>query len=75
MKRRYTATRVKPQRNHLTVYVTLEVGTTVRFAAITLPYAMMADHHQDIVEGLERVYVAQLEADADVQYLPLEKWE
>lgn len=75
MKVRYKAERIKVTKNFLVVYVRVDVGHTVRWTAIQVPWTMVADHHQGIVESLERIYVAQLEADADVQYLPLEKWE
>lgn len=75
LKAQYKAERVDTSKNYLKVYVRIEVGTAVRWALIQVPWAMVADHHQSIVENLERIYVAQIEADADVMYLPLEKWE
>lgn len=75
MKTRYRAERVKTTRNFLVVYVRVEAGLTVRWIAVQVPWGMVADHHREIVESLESIYTKQLEADADVQYLPLEKWE
>lgn len=75
MKTRYKAERVKTTKNFLVVYVRVDAGLTVRWVAVQVPWSMVADHHQAIVESLEHIYVKQLEADADVQYLPLEKWE
>lgn len=75
MKSRYKAERVRTTKNYLVIYVRIEVGTAVRWANVQVPWAMVADHHRDIVESLEQIYVKQMEADADVQYLPLETWE
>lgn len=75
MKRRYKATGVKVTRAGLNVYVTIEVGATMRFAAIVVPWSMLADCQETIVPGIEREVLKRLEADADVLYLPLEKWE
>lgn len=75
MKRRYKATGVNPTKNALNVYVTIEVGTTVRFATVAVPWHQVADHYREVCDGMERVNIARLEADAGVQYLPLEKWE
>jgi hypothetical protein len=75
MKRRLTATGVDSKKSGLTVYVTVEVGTTIRFVAVVVPWTMLAAQHEHIVNEFERIYTAQLEADANVQYLPLETWE
>lgn len=75
MKRRYTTERVGTTKKGLVAYVRVDAGTAVRWTQVLLPWGMVADHHRAIVESLERIYVAQLEADAEVQYLPLESWE
>ena len=75
MKRRYKATGVKAKRSHLTVYVTVEVGTTVRFIAVDVPWSILFPQEEGIRNGLEREVLRRLEAEADVQYLPLERWE
>lgn len=77
MKRRYKATGVKAQRHHLTVFVTIEVGTTVRFATVTVPWSMIADHEQTVRNGLEREFErrAQAKYEAGQPWLPLETWE
>lgn len=75
MKRRYEATGAKATKTGLNVYVTVHVGTAIRFITVCVPWAILLPLHQEIVEQFERIYVAQLEADANVQYLPLEAWE
>lgn len=75
MRVRHNAERLGTNRNGLKVYVRIDVGTTCRWITVKVPWGMVADHHREITEELERLYVSQLEADADVQYLPLEKWE
>lgn len=75
MKQRYKAERVTATKDGLRIYVRVDVGLAVRWTTVKVPWAMLCDHHQAIVEGLEAIYVAQLQADADVLYLPLEKWE
>ena len=75
MKRRYEATGVVPRKNHLTVYVTLHIGTAVRFVEIKVPWELLADQQEGIGQGMERVFLRRLKEDADVLYLPLESWE
>lgn len=75
MKARYEAERLGTDKRFLKVYVRLEFGTTHRWTVVRIPWGMVADHHREITEELERLYVSQLEAESNVQYLPLEKWE
>lgn len=75
MKPKHAAERLGTDKSSLKVYVRVEVGLTHRWIMVRVPWGMVADHHREITEHLERLYTSQLEADANVQYLPLEKWE
>lgn len=74
MKRRYKSQGVKPSRAGLRVYFVMEVGQTIRFAEMLVPWFMLTD--DDVLKGIERVLAQQLREkwQGDVP-LPLEKWE
>lgn len=69
------ATGLNATRKYLSVYYRNERLIVPRTEVVKVPWALLADCHQDIVEGNERVFMERLKADADQQYLPLEKWE
>lgn len=65
MKRRYKATGVDPQPGGLNVYVTVEVGSTIRFIEVKIPW--------DLLEPAYEVIANQIEVEAQRQFL--EAWD
>lgn len=59
----------------LVVYFVDKARLAPPLQRVTVPWGLLADMHQEIVEGNERVFLERIKADADQQYLPLEKWE
>lgn len=74
-KRHLEATSAIARPGYLLVHLNVHVGTSLRFAAVKVPYEMLQPQYRALVEGMERVTVKMMEAEADVLYLPLEKWE
>lgn len=60
MKRTYKAERVTARAGYLGIQVTVEVGTTLRFVEVKVPWSLVADAHQGITEGMERVFLERI---------------
>lgn len=65
MKRTYKAERVTARERYLGIQVTVEVGTTIRFVEVKVPWPMIADQHQGISDGMERVFLERIRAHED----------
>lgn len=65
MHRSYKATRVKTSPLYLSVLLTIEVGTALRFAEVKVPWRMLAGHYQDVMDGMEHEFAKEIRAQEE----------
>lgn len=71
MKRHYEATGVSTSEKYLRVYVTVHVGTTIRFIEVKVPWRLVAGQYQNVVDGMEQVFAEEIRNQQDVLQLRL----
>lgn len=66
MKRNYKATRVTPRQRYLAVQVTIEIGTTLRFVEIKVPWEVVAEQYPGIINGCEQVFLKRIKRQEQI---------
>lgn len=61
MKRAYKSERVTARERFLGVQVTVEVGTTLRFVEIKVPWEQVAEQYPGIINGCEKVFLGRIQ--------------
>lgn len=75
MKRHYIAQKVRTSPKYLSVQVRVEVGSTVRWADVKVPWRLLNEQYQEVIERMEHEANERVNEAWDVPMLPLEKWE
>ena len=77
MKRHYVAQKIRTSPKYLSIQVRIEVGSTVRWADVKVPWRLLNEQHEQVVNGMETEAQERLKEYVERQqpYLPLEKWE
>lgn len=75
MKRLYVAQKVRTSPKYLSVQVRIEVGSTIRWADVKVPWRLLNEQYREIIEAMEHE-ANEIVREAWTQpSLPLEKWE
>lgn len=75
MKRLYIAQKVRPTKKYLGVQVRIEVGSTVRWAEVKVPWRLLNEQHEAVANALNDEAAETLRERWEQLPLPLEKWE
>lgn len=74
MKRRYKAQGIRPTRSGIEVHFVVEVGTTMRFATVLVPWFMVTA--KEVLDAVDKAVARALRAQwSEDHTLPLESWE
>lgn len=74
MKRRYKSQGIRTTRAGIEVHFVVEVGTTMRFATVLVPWFMVTT--EDVLKDVDKAVARRLKAEWSEEHtLPLEKWE
>lgn len=75
MKRVLKAEGIKATKGYLTVYVRAEVGTTVRFVSVKVPWFMLNADYENVAGYMAHDAQERLALEKGQPWLPLESWE
>lgn len=75
MKRVLKAEGIKATHAYLTVYVKAEVGSTVRFVDVKVPWRMLNEQYEDVSHRMAVEANERMKDDLAQPWLPLETWE
>lgn len=75
MKRRYIAQGIRTTKQYLTVQVRVEVGHSVRWIEVKVPWRLLNEQYEDVCNYMGHEANEQVREHWDIPLLPLEKWE
>lgn len=75
MRRDFIAQSVKTSPKYLTIRVRVDMGATVRWAYVKVPWRLMNEQYEEISDHMGREANEQAKQAWEPAYLPLEKWE
>lgn len=75
MKRLFIAQRVRATRKYLGVQVRVEVGTSVRWIEVKVPWRLLNEQYEDVAGWMAHEANEAAREHWEQPSLPLEKWE
>lgn len=75
MRVKYEVVKIKPQSRWLDVTVEVTYPGTKRWVTIKVPWRMLNEQYEDVVNAMEAEALKQMKTPSGDQWLPLEKWE
>lgn len=75
MRRDFIAQEVKTSPKYLTIRVRVDMGSTVRWANVKVPWRLLNEQYEEISDRMGAEANEQARGHWDVPMLPLEKWE
>lgn len=72
---KHTVVKVKPRRKYLGVMIEIDYSGAKRWVEVKIPWRLLNDQYEDVSGFMALQAQEDARKDADVLYLPLEKWE
>lgn len=75
MRKHYIAQKIRTTPKYLGVQVRIEIGSTVRWADVKVPWRLLNEQYREVIEHMEHEANERVNERWDTPMLPLERWE